>query len=511
MKSIGNVLNIFSKKAPCEETTFIFDYVEERLQGIEAVEPKVDYPIHKKMVHFFKKLFDNERQMGLSTRKLLNIAATLSSFDVNMTHIAHQLIDFAKKMALLSESNLAVVEQTNAGMNEVNSTVERTSTTLSQLAGASEDLVQNNHVSLNQLREVNELKDRVMLDANIMGEKIAQLVEMANRVNTIVQGVGEIAEQTNLLALNASIEAARAGENGRGFSVVAEEIRKLADDTKKSLESMKSFVGNIQTAAKEGKQSMDNTMSLTEEMSLKIDTITDTMEKNVDMLNTTISDVQLINQSMEGIKIATNEINQAMDVSSRDAEELTLMTQIIHKDALASADYAKEIAKIDDDISTIVKEQMRALQGSSNSLDNQEFLATISNAKKAHANWLENFKRMVEEMKVYPLQTDASKCAFGHFYHAVQISDGVIADEWGKIETIHSEFHKIGQLGIEAVKAGRQETAQQHYSGAEKLSKSIFGQLDKVAMAVEDMTGKGIRLFGSNQSHLNCGSECADC
>ncbi|MCB8816546.1 methyl-accepting chemotaxis protein [Desulfosporosinus shakirovi] len=508
---VGNVLNLFSKKPPCEESTFIFNYVEEKLQGINAVEPKVDYPIHKKMISYFIKLFDNERQMALSSKKLLTIAATLSNFDVNMSHIAHQLIDFAKKMSLLSESNLAVVEQTNAGMSEVNSTVERTSTTLSQLSDASKDLVQNNYLSLNQLTEVNELKDKVMLDANIMGEKIAQLVEMANRVNEIVQGVGDIAEQTNLLALNASIEAARAGENGRGFSVVAEEIRKLADDTKRSLEGMKSFVGNIQTAAKEGKQSMNNTMALTKKMSLKIDNITDTMGKNVEMLKTTINDVQFINQSMEGIKTATSEINQAMDVSSRDAEELTMMTQIIHRDALASAESAKEIARIDDEISTIVREQMSSLKGSSNALNNQEFLVTISDAKKAHANWLDNFRRMVDDMTIYPLQTDGSKCAFGHFYHAVQITNSIIEEDWEKIEAFHSEFHKIGQIGIEAVKANQQVRAQESYGRAEVLSRSIFGQLDKVAALVEDMTTKGIRLFGSNLSDHSCDKECAGC
>lgn len=58
-----------------------------------------------------------------------------------MSHIAHQLIDFAKKMALLSESNLAVVEQTNAGMSEVNLTVEKTSATLSQLSDGQLDRV----------------------------------------------------------------------------------------------------------------------------------------------------------------------------------------------------------------------------------------------------------------------------------------------------------------------------------------------------------------------------------
>jgi len=214
---------------------------------------------------------------------------------------------------------------------------------------------------------------------------------------------------------------------------------------------------------------------------------------------------------MNGIKIATNEINQAMDVSSRDAEELTLMTQIIHRDALASAESAKEIAKIDDEISTIVREQMNSLKGSSNALNNQEFLVTIAEAKKAHANWLVNLKRMVDDMSIYPLQTDGSKCAFGHFYHAVQITHCSIADDWGKIETIHDEFHKIGRIGIEAVKAGQQAKALESYSSAEVLSKSIFAQLDKVAAAVEDMTTKGIRLFGSNQSDHSCSGECSGC
>jgi len=504
---IGKVLNFFASKKPCEETSYIFKYVEDKFEGMEPDEPKIEYSIHKKMLSYFRKLFTSEKQMALSTKKLLKIAAALSSFDVNMSHIANKLIDFAQKMALLSESNLAVVEQTNAGMSEVNTTIEKTAVTLSQLSGDSKVLVENNRISLNQLKEVNEMKDNVMSDAKIMGGKIDQLVEMANRVNDIVRGVGEIAEQTNLLALNASIEAARAGENGRGFAVVAEEIRKLADDTKKNLEGMKSFVDNIQTAAKEGKQSMDNTMVLTEKMSLKIDTITDTVEKNLDMLNTTIKDVQFINHSMEGIKISTNEVNQAMDMSSRDAEQLTLMTQIIHQDALKSAESAKQISEIDDEISAIVKEQMNLLQVSSNALSNQEFLVTIADAKNVHGDWLNNLKQVVNDMTIYPLQTDASKCAFGHFYHAVKVTHASIAKDWEEIEAIHDSFHKIGQNVLEAVKAGQQLNAQKYYDSAEALSKGIFKHLDNVTAEVEKLTSKGISLFGSN---FDC-SSCEKC
>ncbi len=495
--NIGKSRGLFSKNH-CGETTHIINYVEERFEGRAAKEPEVKYPIHIAFLGYFKRLFENEKQMSKSSKKLIKITASLSDFDVNMSHIANQQIEFAKEIALLSESNLAVVEQTNASMNSVNDTISQTSDTLEELSSASELLVESNFNGLNQLKDVNDLKDNVILDATVMGEKIDQLVDMANHVNNIVNGVEAIAEQTNLLALNASIEAARAGEHGRGFAVVAEEIRKLADGTKKSLDNMKTFVNNIQEAAREGKLSMDNTMSLTQKMSNEIDKITDTMEKNVGMLQNTISKVQVINTSMDGIKRAAEEINRAMDVSSRDAENLAQMTQVIHRDATASADFAKQIAKIDNELSGLVKEQMEALRGSSNALNNHEFLETIENAKDAHTRWLSNLARVVNEMKTYPLQTDATKCAFGHFYHAVRVDYPSIAVEWGKINGIHNEFHAMGEAAIEAVRTRQEAKAKEYYSRAQKLSQDMFVCLNKVATEVAELTRQNIQIFGTN-------------
>ncbi|MDQ7095665.1 methyl-accepting chemotaxis protein [Desulfosporosinus sp. PR] len=501
-------MDFFSKK-PCYETDYIIKYVEKKMQGCEAEVPKVDYPIHIVFLDYFKKLFANEKQMAASTKELLTITASLSSFDINMAHISNKLIDFAKEMAVLSESNLAVVEETNAGMNEVNDTVQQTSETLSQLSEASASLVQGNQNSLLELKEVNRLKEDVMVDAGIMSKKVEQLVEMANKINEIVQGVGEIADQTNLLALNASIEAARAGENGRGFAVVAEEIRKLADNTKKSLDGMKTFVGSIQNAAQEGKQSMENTISLTQKMSDKIEVITGTMEENVDMLQTTIDDVQLINQAMEGIRVSTHEINQAMDVSSREAENLTRMTQIIHQDAVSSADYARQIAQIDDQLSEIVRLQTKCLHGSINSISNQEFLENIEKAKTAHAAWLNNLKRIVDEMTIYPLQTNSSKCAFGHFYHSLDVHHPAVAEEWKEIDSVHDEFHRLGDHVLQAVKEKQKASADNLYQQAEILSHKIYKSLDFIAEKVEELNKQGIRLSGG-QNVENC-SDCAKC
>ncbi|NLM21488.1 MAG: chemotaxis protein [Peptococcaceae bacterium] len=484
-----------ANKKNCQETDLIFKYIEDKLAGKEPQEPSVKYPVHVTLFNYIKHLFDNERKVASSTKELLKVTSSLSSFDVEMTHISNKLTNFAKDIALLSESNLAIVEQTNAGMNEVNRTVTNTSDTLAQLSASSQELVDRNQMSLVQLKEINQLKEEVMTDASIMGQKIDQLVEMANKVNDIVHGVGQIAEQTNLLALNASIEAARAGENGRGFAVVADEIRKLADDTKKSLEGMKSFVDNIQNSAREGKQSMDNTLNLTNNMSRKIETVTATMEENVEMLQSTINDVQVINSAMEAVTVSTNEINQAMDVSSRDAEKLSQMTQIIHQQAIASAEFAKQIELIDNRLSEIVRVQMDSLQGSINALSNEEFIENIKQAKEAHGAWLNNLKKTVEDFTIYPLQTNPQKCAFGHFYNAVKVNHSDLAEKWEAIDEVHRRFHGLGDKVIEAVQNGNKSEAEEYLMEAENISQEIFHSLDAILAETEELSEKGISLF----------------
>lgn len=483
------------KRKPCNEAQCILRYVEKRLDGDQEAEPNVAYPIHVTMLEYFKKLFANEKQLASTAKSLLEITSSMSNFDVNMSHIAYELIDFAKKMSELSQSNLAVVEETTASMEQVNNTIVEASSTLDQLAAESEVLVQSNHESLDQIKEINALKENVLNDSHIMGEQIGRLVEMATKVNDIVSGVAAIAEQTNLLALNASIEAARAGESGRGFAVVAEEIRKLADSTKKNLEGMNYFVSSIQNAAAEGKKSVGNTMNSTQEISKKIDIITDTMNKNVGMLQTVIKDVHIINDSIGGVKVAAEQINQAMEVSSRDAEKLSRMTQEIHQDSLKSSEYAKKISVVDDELSGIVKDMMHSLHGSTNAIDNKEFINNIINAKEAHSNWIFNLKKIVEEMRIYPLQTNGTKCAFGHFYSALEVTHPSIKDDWAAMGEIHLEFHNLGHQVLDAVKGGNSAQAREYFIKAEKLSRDIFTYLDKISREVENQTSRGVNLF----------------
>jgi len=468
-------------KPPCKEAECILKYVEDSLAGKPVHSPEISYHLHKKVLNQFQRLLDSEAKMSESAKEILDIVSSLSSFDVGMTHISNQLTDFASEMATVSESNLAIVEQTTANMSEVNAAVATTSETLNNLSRDSEALAKKNDESMQLLKELQSLKDNVIHDNEIMIENLQHLINLAAEVGNVVSSVQGIAEQTNLLALNAAIEAARAGENGRGFAVVAQEIRKLADDTKQKLKGMMQFVNSIQSAAEESKKSLNNTIKSSSQMSEKIEAVSDTVSRNMSMLNNVIRDVDTINKSMQGIKVATDEINQAMEASSNDAEKLSMMTQSIHQDAMKSVEFAGQISHIDNRLSDILHGMFQSLEGGTHAITKEEILVVISKAVEAHIKWLEVLKTSVTEMRIYPLQTNSKKCAFGHFYNAIRISYAEIIKDWEQIGNVHHEFHLMGDRVIEAIKNNRKAEAQNLYNEAESLSKEIIHLMEKVS------------------------------
>lgn len=489
------LMNLFKKNAPCDEALCIIKNVEDRLNGkkVEALKP--DYPIHQTMLKHFDKLLANEEKMSLSTKKMLGIIASLSQFDVEMSHSAYQLSDFANNLSSLSESNLAIVEEITASMSDVNGKITYTSDIMDKMSNSSNALIQKNDVSMLQLDEVTKLKENVIADTTRMNDQIEQLVKMAVKVSEIVNGVEAIAEETNLLALNASIEAARAGESGRGFAVVANEIRKLADNTKKNLDDMRGFVNNIHHAANGSKESLDNTMHSTNNMNEKLDMISDTIKENVFMLKDTIKDVHKVSESLQNIKLSTTEVNQAMSSSAQDAEKLLNMTQIIQTDASQSKENAKLISRIDEDLSDIVREMAVSLIGGMHAISNEDLISNLQKAKEAHNNWLKNLKRIVDEMKVYPLQTDSKRCAFGHFYHSLQINHPDLIREWQAIDGVHNKFHSTGSAVLTAVRDNNVVQARDLLTQAQQLSEQIFALLDNTIKAIEKNARLGIEVL----------------
>lgn len=485
---------MFEKK-PCHEINLVMKYVQARLHGETPAKPQIDYHIHKEIMEQFSQLLDNESKVANITDHLLHETTRLSSFDVEMKFISEEISRFAMEMLSVSESNMAMVEQTTASMDQVNESITHHSVSLHKITQQSHGLIDLNNQSMEQMQSINKLNGEVVQDANDMSDKIETLVEMVNKVNEIVKGVEGIAEQTNLLALNAAIEAARAGEQGRGFAVVADEVRKLADDTKKNLEGMRTFMSSIKAAANEGKDSMVNTLASTMEMSGKLEIVNDSISQNVSNLQYTVENISELSIAMKDITAATDEINVAMKTAAEESEKITLMTQRIHADSEVTKKSAGTISAIDDSLSALTRSLMDLLNGGIHAVSNKKFLEYVDAAKAKHRDWLDNLKQMVERMEIEPIQTQSKKCAFGHFYHAVHVEHPAIKQAWDEIDTYHDAFHREGSTVIEAIRRGDKAGAVASYATAEGHSKKIFSLFETVKQRVDTLSTSGQEVF----------------
>jgi len=484
---------MFRKSKDCSEVHEIINTLKLKFQGHDVTFEEVKKTQHQMLLKFIKKLLNSEALMNETSKELLQGLISLSSFDVESSYLAKNLTQLSTEISNLSESNLAIVEETTASMANVNEIVTNTSDTLKDLSESSSEIVKKNHDGLNQVEEINELREVVLTNTTDMSLKINQLIEIATSVDNLVDTVESIAAQTNLLALNASIEAARAGEHGKGFAVVADEIRKLAEDTKVSLDDMRELVSDIRESTNEGRKSMDNTLESTQSMSEKIGGVHETISENVNILETVVNNIEMITGDIRGVQNSVAEINIAMDSSSKDAENLSQMTVQIAKDAQQSNDMAKKIKLIDDKLSSAIHEQFNALNESAHPLNNDEIIEELNAAKESHLKWLAKLEKMVETMTILPLQLDSEKCAFGHFYHSMNMSNPTISGDWLEIDKMHNDFHNLGHKAMQSI--DNNISPMNILEEAQHLSKDLFIVIDRV---IEKLDSIDEEIFSFN-------------
>ena len=297
-----------------------------------------------------------------SNDELGALAANVNEMKIRLKNLLTKIAECSERVAGSSEELTAGTQQTNETISVVaqsmavltNGTAEQERTIVTL-----EEKIQDMHEKMDDLRTTAKEMEQIALDsaknAAVGKEKVDAAIDVmkniAEQVSSSAQVVGElgrrsdeigqivetisgIAGQTNLLALNAAIEAARAGEQGRGFSVVAEEVRKLAEQSSLAADNIAKLIATIQkdtSSAVEsielGNQSVkEGTKSVAETGKAFVDIETQASKLNINV-NRSLEDISAVDTSNKAILAAVEHVKEISNRSSENANSVSAATQ----------------------------------------------------------------------------------------------------------------------------------------------------------------------------------------
>ena len=216
---------------------------------------------------------------------------------LQLNEYIESILDNIRNQTASTEESLASLEEISATSTIINNNIKTTKVSFDEtliISSSSRKNIGEMAISMNEIDK----------SVGITANEIEKLKSLSNSIGMIITSINSIAEQTNLLALNAAIEAARAGEAGRGFSVVADEIRKLAEQTNKETNKIEELIGSVQYGVDTVKEGSDK---VREKVKVGLD-LTETSRKDIQKIE---EHTKINNSELENISSAVNEQSQA--------------------------------------------------------------------------------------------------------------------------------------------------------------------------------------------------------
>jgi len=267
----------------------------------------------------------------------------------NVVETALPLADTANTIQQLSEKNIASFKRQADSVLQSRQSVEEMSQSVAEITTNAADAAEAARNANNEAVNGNQVVEKTVvgirnLAQNVVesAETINQLQEDTNRVNVVLEVIRGIAEQTNLLALNAAIEAARAGEQGRGFAVVADEVRNLASRTQESTEEINQMLGQLQGAASKAVTMMESSRSSVEESVQSANEAGNSLEVITETVN-------IIADMNGAIAVATEEQHQVSGLMVGHVEDIQACAE-------EASEASGEIAAVTDRLTQLASE-----------------------------------------------------------------------------------------------------------------------------------------------------------
>ncbi|MEG4518715.1 methyl-accepting chemotaxis protein [Microcoleus sp. AT9_A5] len=282
---------------------------------------------------------------------ILGIALSMAiakPLDKALKGIINMIVSSSTEIAATIEQQERIAVQQAASVNQTTTTMDELGASSRQSAMQAESALENASNVLNMAAEGSKVVNKTQQGMLSLTEKVGAIAEQVlhlsqqtNQIADITNLVSDLANQTNMLAINATVEAVRSGEQGKGFGVVATEIRRLADQSKKSSDQINDLINGIKNSINktvmvtdEGKKTLDNSLKLTEGTA-------DNFNNVANAINSVVVSSQQIYLNTKQQAIAIEQVVDAMNVLNKGATETAsgitqsrIGTQTLNKAAL---------------------------------------------------------------------------------------------------------------------------------------------------------------------------------
>ncbi len=277
--------------------------------------------------------------MMVAAAKLEEIASAVSS-------ASNELSAQLQQSERGSAEQASQVTETATAMEEMNSTVLEVAKNASEASEISAKTREKAEEGAVVVQKAVTIINEVQQQSLSLKEGMATLSQHAHSINQIMAVISDIADQTNLLALNAAIEAARAGEAGRGFAVVADEVRKLAEKTMNSTMDVGNAIKAIQDSAATSMEQVDRAVKIIDEATDCSNRSGEALKEIVHMADSTADQVRAIATASEEQSASSEEINRSISKVSTIADETAAAMRDATQAVTGLAEQAEELSRL---------------------------------------------------------------------------------------------------------------------------------------------------------------------